>query len=162
MPIDIQGFKGSFTDLARANLFEVSLGGISKLEFHCKAASIPSSTISPIAVPFSGRQIKIPGDRTYDDWNITVLLDDTFSARDEIYAWMDEINNTTSNVSQPPESVKRDGTIKALRRDGGTATTYKIVGAWPTNVGTVEFSQDSTDTIAELPLVIAFDWFEKA
>ena len=50
MPVDIKGFKGSFRDLARANMYEVTIPGVSDSEYHCKAAQIPSETVGVIAV----------------------------------------------------------------------------------------------------------------
>ena len=58
--LNINDFKGYFTQGARPNLYKVrmeKLGG--KLEFLCKASSLPSSTVEAIDVPYLGRQIKV-------------------------------------------------------------------------------------------------------
>lgn len=162
--MNINAFRGSFSDFGRANRFEVSVTRLNgqKMKFHCKAASLPGSTIEAIAVPYMGRQIKIAGDRTYEDWNVTVMLDSTYQIRDDLYNWHEQINATVGNTG--PSSVsayKADGTVKALKVDGGVAATYKFTGMFPTVVGAVEFSADSNNTIAECAVTLAFDWFEK-
>lgn len=159
MPINIQGFKGSFTDLARANLFEVTIPGLSQMEWHCKAAQVPSETLGVIAVNHAGRQIKIHGDRTYEPWTATILLTHDYRARTELFDWVKQCNDPESNVSGTPDSVKRDIVVKTLNRQGGTGITYTLKGAWASNVAAVELSDDSVDTLSELPVTFEFDWF---
>ena len=85
----IDRFKSKLTGGgARPNLFEVALdfpegttgdaGDVSKdfndkVRFLVKAANLPASNITPIDVPFRGRNLKIAGDRTFDVWTITVI-----------------------------------------------------------------------------------------
>ena len=82
----IDKFKSRLTGgIARPNLFEVVLafpdGAVDasvadidpKSRFLVKAAALPASNIAPITVPFRGRQLKIAGDRTFDEWQITVI-----------------------------------------------------------------------------------------
>ena len=99
----IDQFRGKFAEMARPNLFQVSIylpktqltplqpvndalvtstqdnegQGTTSLDeltqFMVKAASFPASTIGVVEVPFRGRQLKIAGDRTYEPWSVTVL-----------------------------------------------------------------------------------------
>ena len=65
---------------ARANQFKVdfpALGG--GMEFLARSAQIPALTIGEIAVPYRGRQIFVPGDRTYDAWTLTIFNDTGYS-----------------------------------------------------------------------------------
>ena len=77
---------------ARANLFQVDItGGIDSgrlLEFMCKGAQLPASVIAQIDVPYRGRQLKVAGDRTFENWTITVLNDNDSKLRGEFEAWM--------------------------------------------------------------------------
>jgi len=63
----------------------------------CKAASIPASTIASVDVNYMGRIVKVPGNRTYEDWTITVINDEEFSIRTAFENWMAEINHPASN-----------------------------------------------------------------
>ena len=84
---------------ARANLFEIEIGfpdlstvdtaGVDaaagagdKVRLMCKAGQVPGFTVGTIEVPFkAGRRIKIPGDRTFADWSITVINDEDHTLR---------------------------------------------------------------------------------
>lgn len=162
--MDVQSFKGSFTDFVRQNRFEVQIGGLAadKLRFHCRAASLPASTVGTIEVPYAGRQIKIPGDRTYATWDITVILDKPMTIRDQLYDWHERINQTVANVGPGAvEAIKEDGIVTALAVSGERLKSYNMVGMWPTEVGDIQFSQDGTDTLAELTVTFNYDWFTR-
>ena len=105
----IDQFRGKFAEMARPNLFQVSIylpktqltplqpvndalvtstqdnegQGTTSLDeltqFMVKAASFPASTIGVVEVPFRGRQLKIAGDSTYDPWSVSVLNDEGFT-----------------------------------------------------------------------------------
>ena len=70
---------------ARPNLFKVTMAfpsyvtaDIALASYMCKAASMPASTITAIAVPFRGRNLQVAGDRTFDPWSLTVINDTDF------------------------------------------------------------------------------------
>ena len=70
---------------ARPNLFKVTMAfpsyvtaNVELASYMCKATSMPSSTIAPIAGPFRGRQLQIAGDRTFDPWSVTIINDTDF------------------------------------------------------------------------------------
>ena len=79
---NINDFSVKFGQGQRATLFKVE-GTIPNQSsnsedrtFFIKAAQFPASSIGFIEVPFKGRKIKRPGDRTFAEWSITVLQDD--------------------------------------------------------------------------------------
>ena len=95
--------------IARPNLFEVVLAfpdGVvddsvsdldAKARFLVKAAALPASNIAPISVPFRGRTLKIAGDRTFDEWTITVINDTDFAIRSSFERWMNSIVKVSDN-----------------------------------------------------------------
>lgn len=163
--MNVNGFKSSFQDFLRLNRFEVQINRLNgqKLKFHVKSAGLPGSTIPAIPVPYMGRQIKIPGDRTYEDWNVNVMLDSTGQIRTDLYNWHEEINQTVGNVGPSAvNSIKSDGLITTFKYDGSPSLKYNFIGLFPTTVGNIEYSKDSNDTIAEVQVTFALDWFIKA
>lgn len=163
--MDIQGFKGSFNDFARPNLFIVQVNRLdgTKLKFHAKSASLPGSMIEPVAVPYMGRTIKIAGDRSYEDWKVTVMLDTSFQIRNDLYAWHEQINSTVGNAGSPSaEAYKSDGLVQALSKAGQVIATYNFVGMFPTTVDAIEYSRDSGNAIAECGVTLAYDYYERA
>ena len=49
-----------------------------RFRFLCKASSLPASNVGNIDIPFRGRTLKVAGDRTVDDWTVTVINDEDF------------------------------------------------------------------------------------
>ena len=164
---------------ARPNLFEVELttlpAGIpwdsENFRYMCKAAALPASNIAPIDVPFRGRILKVAGDRTFDTWTITVINDEDFKLRSAFELWMNNISKLDNNSGATnPGSYMTDAFVHQLGRGydkgrfsktnngGNDATletnitplrTYKFHGIFPTNVGAIDLSYDSSDTIEE-------------
>ena len=100
MSLRIDDLKAKLTGGgARPNLFKATIdfpnyaGGNSELtSFLCKAAQMPSSVIGQIDVPFRGRQLKVAGDRTFENWTITVINEDGFEVRNSFERWQNGIN----------------------------------------------------------------------
>jgi hypothetical protein len=79
---------------AKPTLFQVQLAnpvnsaGDLKLPFMCKAASLPASTLGTVSVPYFGRTIKLAGDRTFEEWEVTIINDEDFLVKNAIEEWM--------------------------------------------------------------------------
>ena len=90
---------------ARPNLFKATInfpayaaGDAELTSFLCEAAQLPGSTITPIVVPFRGRQLKMAGDRTFDVWTPTIINDTNFTIRNAMERWMNGINAHSDNT----------------------------------------------------------------
>ena len=103
--MNIDSFKTALSKGGvRPHLFRVqgNIGNTSlptKVGFLCKAAQLPATTIGSIEVPFRGRKIKLPGEREFAEWTLTFLSDGDFELRNAFEKWMDDLNQTVSNVS---------------------------------------------------------------
>ena len=71
-----------------------------RIEFLCKAAAIPVATLGEIPVNFRGHILKLAGDRTFEDWSVTIINDSEFSAkgRSGLEAWQQDIQELDSGV----------------------------------------------------------------
>ena len=171
---------------ARPNLFEVELQWPSFLtgldddvqemaRFMVKAANLPASNITPIDVPFRGRNLKIAGDRTFDVWTITIINDTDFKLRNAFEIWMNGMNKhqDATGVTTPTE-YQRDAYVYQLGRNandgsadlgpaGGSIPVlkaYKFHGVFPTNVSAIELSYDQPDTIEEFTVDLQVQWWD--
>jgi hypothetical protein len=169
---------------ARANLFEVSLAfpiavagntpdpwqgpdqttiTTTNVNILVKAAQVPAFTIGTIEVPYkAGRRIKIPGDRTFADWTVTVINDEQHVARRAFTAWIDMISKGNYN-SPTKSSVKnyyRDLTVTQLKGSGNAVRVYKLLDAFPTDVSGVDLSMDSTDTLSEFTVNFQYQYLK--
>ena len=184
----IDKFKSRLTGgIARPNLFEVVLAfpdGVvdasvadidPKTRFLVKAAALPASNIAPISVPFRGRQLKIAGDRTFDEWTITVINDTDFAIRGSFERWMNSMSKVSDNAGNiNPEDYTKDAYVYQLGRSGVDSAsqsseqnmpvlrTYKFYSIFPTNVSQIDLSYDSSDAVEEFTVTLQVQWWEAA
>ena len=156
---------------ARPNLFEVELvfpdpiaienDVKEKSRFLVKAAQLPASNITPIEVNFSGRILKIAGDRTFDTWTVTVINDVDFSIRSAMEKWMNFINKMEDATgAQDPALYQPDAYVHQLDRDGSTLRTYKFHDVFPTNVSAIDLSYETVDSVEEFTTEFQVQWWE--
>jgi hypothetical protein len=155
---------------ARPNQFKVTMpfpgyaqvgGEIEDLAFLCRATVIPAMTVGNINVPFRGRQIKIAGDRTFEDWNVTVINDTDFKLRNAFERWQNGINNMTDNEGLTnPVDYQVDAFVDHLDRNGNTIKSYTLRGLYPVNVGSIELNYETNDVLEEFQTTFAYQYFE--
>lgn len=156
---------------ARPNLFRVVMafplfaqatGEESKtLSFLCKGAQLPESVVGQIEVPFRGRQVKIPGDRVFAEWTITVINDTDFQIKKAFERWSNEINQHRENLGpNNPQEIMSNARIDHLDNKGVIIASYEMVGIWPSEVGAIEMSYESTDEIEEFPVILQYQFWE--
>ena len=180
MPFTVQDFRSKLSrGGARQNLFEVILpfpavsGGASKTEqfsFMCKAASLPPEEIGVIPVPYFGRQIKVPGDRTFPEWSVTVINDEAFDLRDVFEQWSNAINGHFNNLRNPAALFANVGggasgyattaTVIQYGKTGDVLKEYDMVGMWPSAVTPQDLAWDANDQIEEFQVTWQYQWWE--
>ena len=153
MSISIERLKSALTGGgARSNYFEVVIPNVNGNDnLLVKAASIPASVISPITVPFQGKQLQLAGDRTFEPWTVTVINDSNFRIRKEMERWMNSIMSHQAGIASndAPSSYMRDATVRQLDRAGEVVQTYEMKSIWPSNVSAIDLSYDSENTLQE-------------
>ena len=159
MATNIHDFKQSFKGGVRPNLFRCNIThavGIPRIEFLCKAAQIPSSTVGNIDVPFRGRQLKVPGDRTFADWTVTILNDPQFAIRAAFEEWSARITHHAVNVSTLTHSnIYGNAAVVQLDRNGGNLRTYRVEDIYPTEIAAIDLGMDTNDTVEEYAITFA-------
>lgn len=151
--ISVDRLKSALTDGgARANFFEVVIPFINGDDnILIKAAALPASVVSPITVPFQGKQLQLAGDRTFEPWTVTIINDNNFRIRNAMEEWMNRIISHEQGVAQDdsPQSYMEDATVHQLNRKGEVVQTYEFKSIWPSNVSTIDLSYDSENTLSE-------------
>ena len=83
----------------RNNRFEVYIPRSGdKIQFLCKTAALPGQTIEQMDFKYKGLQIKLAGDRTFEDWEVGIYNDTDFSSRNAIEQWMADIVPLDSSI----------------------------------------------------------------
>ncbi len=178
---------------ARPNLFEVSIPALpaaataagaswgsaageeqESFNFLCKAAQLPASNVSSIDVPFRGRIFKVAGDRTVENWSVTIINDENFIIRTAMEYWMNGITKLDNNTGATnPQAYMTNAFVSQLGRggsngrnsesnssaDGGSPLlplrVYTFFDVFPVNISSIELSYDSSDTIEEYTVEFA-------
>lgn len=154
---------------AKASLFQVQLQnpvnttGDLKTPFMVKAAQLPSSTVGTIEVPYFGRNIKIAGDRTFEDWTVTVINDEDFLIRNAMEEWMASINSHEGNVrnlaNASPNQYKTQAQIVQYSKTGIPIREYSFVGLFPSNIAAIDMAWETTDAIEEFTVTFQYDYW---
>ena len=156
---NISEFANQLGQGVRPTLFRVEgdIGG-EKLEFFVKSAQLPASNIGTIEVPYKGRKIKRPGDRTFAEWTITVLASDDLPLRAEFESWMNQLNDH-ADIKQTTD-LNREWSVVAVKPDGSDhGSPYTFHNIFPTEVGAVELNYETVDTIAEFTVTLQYDYW---
>jgi hypothetical protein len=172
----VSGFLSKVNQGVRPNLFEVEFAfptGIANAStelssYMCKAGALPASNIGVIEVPYRGRTVKIAGDRTFDTWTATFINDSGFNVRQSMEQWMELINKHQANTAElfVPSSTTgytRDLLVRQLQRDANdnptVLRTYRLVGAFPTNVSQIDLAYDSNDQIEDFTVEFQYQYW---
>ena len=153
---------------ARPNLFKATInfpayagGDVEITSFLCEAAQLPGSTITPIVVPFRGRQLKMSGDRSFEAWTPTIINDTDFVIRDSMERWMNGMNAHSANTGLTNVvDYEADLLVDQLDKDGSTIKTYNFRGCFPTAVSPIDLSYASENEIERFTVEFQVQYWE--
>jgi hypothetical protein len=152
----------------KPSLFEVqgNIGGTQSplTPFLVKAASLPGTALGTIEIPYRGRRIKVPGDRTFGDWSITIINDNKFQLRNLFELWVNNIQAMERNVASSEFTnlagpIFQDWQVNQLDRTGQPLKAYKLIGCFPTDISSIDLSYEATDQIEEFSVTLAYSYF---
>lgn len=157
------------TGMARPNQFRVDLqfpdyvsGGANAAQlgrFHCKATSLPSSTVSPVPIYFLGRQVNVAGEREFQPWTITIY-NENFRVRDAFEQWSNGFNNITNNTGiLSPTQYQRDMTCVQLDRNGLEIKKYVMIDCFPIQVGEIQLDFEANNQVEMFQVVMQYNFF---
>lgn len=169
----ITGITSQLKSGARPNLFNVAVTAPSDVtetiptnaNLLCKAAQAPAYTIGMIEVPFRGRRIKVPGDRTFAEWTATFIVDEGFKIRKYFEQWANLIKarDFTSGALRTigTDNVDYYGSIDVIQLsdEDKTVRKYALKDAFPTDVSQIDVSYDTTDALMEFTVTFQYHYF---
>ena len=165
---NISNFKDTFRGGVRPNQFLINFFGVQALPSQsidtsliAKASSIPASVIGNVDVPYLGRQLKVPGDRTFEDWTITCFADGQLAARSTFERWMQQIQSHADPVrSIGANQVYGNAYVTQLDRNGNSLVTYVMQDIYPTNVAAIDLDWGTNDSVEEFQVTFAINnWY---
>lgn len=172
IPFNVERFKAELANGgARPNQFAVQLtfpnyvagraAAIKKGPFLVTAAELPGQTIGIAPVYYRGRLVKYAGDREFAPFNCTILNDSAFTIRTALEQWMNGIEDMQNKTGRlAPSQYQTDMFITQLDRNGVVLKSYKLLGAFPTEIGTVPLDFGSNDQMSNFPVSFQYQSFE--
>lgn len=165
MAFSINEFRSRLQfDGARNNLFEVQIASpvdgafTEKSSFFVRSAELPASQIGYINVPYFGRFIKIPGDRTFSDWTVTVINDEDFALRNSLEKWSNAMSNLRANL-RSIRVYTADAIVTQYSKTGAAIRTYKFHNIFPNAISPIPLDWASTDAIEEFQVTFQYDYW---
>lgn len=159
----IEEFKSQFQGGLRANRFEVEVAGLpNKSKFLMKSASIPGATLGEIPFKYQGVEVKFAADKTFEDWSVTMAIDEDFAGFNEIEAWHNLIRpDSDSRGANNHAQYKKEAVITMYSQSGTALAQWKIRGLWPKTIPSMDVSWDNDTQIMEVPITFSIDWRER-
>ena len=178
----IGDFKAKFDGGTRPNRFVIdgeigpstaggqSTSGPANIEpLLVKAGSMPVQTVGILQIPFRGRIAKLPGDRVYAEWTFTVIDDITENYRRKFEGWHESFNPHEENVVDSQEILNGTDTnyytqwnVTQLDMTGKEVRKVTLVNCWPVEIGAIDLSYDTADTLTEYSVTLAYDYLKLA
>ena len=158
----------SNTDLSEPTIAGVAASKNSAVTYMCKSAALPATNVGTVELPFRGRVIKVPGDRSYETWTGTFYMDDAFALRSAYEKWI-ELTNAVDKNTASTDIVDTwvDIQVTQLDKFGGTGAadgkltelrTYNLVSAWPVSVSQISLAYDNNDSYEEFDVEFAYQY----
>lgn len=149
-------------DFARPNLFEVEIPFLGRdFKFKCKSASMPAALTDKVIIGYQNKKLKLGGDRTFEDWTITVYNDSDHNVRKQFLEWQNLVHAQDSRIyGENPDTYKKEAIVRQFDRQGKETTSHAMLGVWPTTVGEIALDWDENNSIETFEVIISLDWFE--
>ena len=179
MAFTISDFRGKALNKAgaRANLFEVTMtapsiatelnaDGGKEFSFSCKAAAIPAMTVATVDVPYFGRVVKVPGNKTFDNWSVTIINDEEFPLRNGFEKWIAGMGSHEGNLAaigtdMSTNSLFGQATVQHYSKSGTALqqAKYNFVNIFPVSLAEITLGWDANDAIEEFTVEFAYDYW---
>lgn len=165
-------------DYASNTQFRFLINKMPNTEFFVKSANIPGVSLTEIIQPTSLAPIKIPGnDLSYEDLNVTFLIDENFNNYIEVHNWIKGLGFPQDNEQfqdllregrdKAPQSMAlksstdagketratndspifSDGTISVLSSKNNPTIEVRFRDLYPKSLSAVDFTQDTADVV---------------
>ena len=173
-------FQSAIKGGVRPNLFSVEHGfptGVAvptidgtgsseeSVAFMCKAAALPATNVGTVELPFRGRVLKVPGDRTYETWTGTFYMDDAFELRSAYEKWIELTNGVDTNTATSGiDNIFQSIIVNQLDKFQGSSTdmpiirSYELVQAFPVSVSQISVAYDNNDSYEEFDVESAYQY----
>jgi hypothetical protein len=166
MPGSIAEFKSSFSgDLARQSRFDVNIpvpisivpyiGAPRLLRYRCETAELPGKTLATTEQRTYGPIEKFPYLSTFNDIDLTFIIDDNMESKVFFDAWMNYINPTYNYDFKYKESYATTITVNQYDVRNKQSYSVDLIDAYPISMNQLSLDWNS-DSIHKLTVTFAY------
>ena len=142
--VDFPAYAGSNADGTQASVL-------------ARSTNTPSSTVGVIELAWGGRQVPIPGDRTYEEFDITFIGVNDMKVYNAFQRWSENINGSDSNRGLTDLSVIfSDFTLQLMDVNDNITKTFVLHDGWPAVVGQMSMDAGEMDGYSTFQVSIRY------
>jgi len=138
------------------------------LKYFCQTATLPSISLSEIAVPTPFSTTYRHGDKvSYEPFTISAIMDEDLRVWEETYKWMTSLGRPESYDQYPrksrqdPTPLYFDGYLTINTNANRPNIRIKFLNCHPTNIGMVNFdTKVDADIIPTADFTFRYDLYE--
>ena len=121
--------------------FRFTMNRTPNTTYFCQTASIPSVTLTDVAMPNPFVPIKAPSKMEFDDLSITFVVDENLTNWLEIYNWMRSCTNVENyDEFRSPNTHLTTANMIVLNSGKQPRLNVTFEGLYPKNLSSIDFS----------------------
>lgn len=162
----ISDFKANFTDLARPNRFDVNIPipltlipyitTSRVLNYRCEAAQLPGRTMATIEQKTYGPVEKHPYLTTYNDIDLTFMVEDDMKQKVFFDAWLNYINPTYNFNFRYKEDYATTLTINQYDVKNELSYSVSLYDAYPISINQMDLDWSQNDSYHKMVVTFAY------
>lgn len=142
--VNFPGYAGSGADGQQAALL-------------ARTTNTPSATMGVIDLTWGGRNLPIPGDRTYEEFTVTFIGVNDMNVYNAFQRWSENINGSDSNKGLTNlDQIMNDVQLELLDVNDQITKTYLLHDAWPSVVGQMSLDSGEMDGYSQFDVVFRY------
>lgn len=116
-----------------------------------------------VSIPYFGREVKLAGNRVFQDWTVTIINDENFAIKNSFEQWMNAINSHIGNrrfsTLTSSSSYAVDGKVFQYGKTGNKIKEYLFRGMFPIDVGPIDLDWGANDTVEEFTVTFQYQYW---
>jgi T4-like virus tail tube protein gp19 len=142
--VNFPGYAGNGADGAQAALL-------------ARTTNTPSANIGVIDLTWGGRNLPIPGDRTYEEFTVTFIGVNDMKVYNAFQKWSENINGSDSNRGLTNlDTIMNDITLELLDVNDQVTKTYLLHDSWPAAVGQMSLDSGEMDGYSQFDVIFRY------
>lgn len=164
---NIDAFMANFKGGAKDYLFYFipsfpNIGGatpdVERTTYLVRSTNTPEANIEVITNPYQGYEFKHAGPHRFAEQTVTFNTDKDANILDSFIGWSNFIHNIRTNEYQDTDAYMKTQTLQLLGNSGNVIKEYKLIGSWPSVVGSATLDYSSTDVL-QFEVTFVYQYF---